>query len=69
MHNELDDIFFENTIKIDDTLYSDNEFMRNKHILIKTYLNIVGNNDFLKSLSLTDNYKNLFKYNDTIYEL
>ena len=69
LHNELDDIFFENTIKIDDTFYSDNEFMRNKHILIKTYLNIVGNNDFLKSLSLTDNYKNLFKYNDTIYEL
>ena len=69
LHNELEDIFFENTIKIDDTLYSDNEFMRNKHILIKTYLNIVGNNDFLRSLSLTDNYKNLFKYNDTIYEL
>ena len=67
--DSLRDKIIKKMILNDEMLYSDIAFMKNKYNLVKNYLNIIFNDEFMKVLNLPKNYKNSFEYNDTIFSI
>ena len=65
--NDLSDILYNIIIKKITNISFSSSFGNNSNILVEALLNNIFNEEFMKNISLTNNLKNLFYYDNDIY--